>query len=423
MIRTVPLGIILLLLLLAPLVGEESALDKARAAFDKAKDARAAAETEMQATYVALEQDFDLVRSERWPELSAPLLTAVSAAIEKKEEAPAIEKAFVETGLLSRIGAGRVATSVAKRIAAAEEPPDPKALLDAALGAVFPEETFDRCWDSAFQDLPVVESWRKVNADLEQAKVIFEREKAAAEVDPSLPPGMVLVPKGKFTAGPWTGWEIDLKKNKAQSRRVDAFYIDVHEVTNGQYREYLLKLEADRVDKCIGVDMQKGKDGAIIIDDGRENHPVRGVTFEAVRAYAESIGKRLPEEMEWEKAARGTDARMYPWGDEFAADATNWHGRGLGRPTAVGASPKDRSPYRVMDMAGNVSELTFTLAGGKPARGKLKLSDAVVYRGGNYNEGRESAATTYRWTIGAVSGKSDVVGFRCAMSERDWKRK
>jgi len=424
MMRTVPFGIVLALVLLAPLSAQDSALEKARAELASAKEAKDAVEAEMQASYAVLRQDFDLVRSEKWGEVSSAVTACVESAVSAKVEgdpAAALEKAISEVGLLSQVVSGRLARAVRDRMGAAKgDPPDPAALLALALAGVFPEETFDRCWDTAFLDLPVVDRWKKVHAAWEEAEAAFEKAKAEATSDPNL---MVLVPRGKFTAGPWTGWEIDLKKNRAQPKRVDAFFIDVHEVTNAAYREFVAGLRAERVDEFLATDLRKAKDGSIVVVEGRDDHPVRGVTFDAAREYAGSVGKRLPTEMEWEKAARGTDGRRYPWGGEFVDDATNWRGRGLGRPTAVGASPKDKSPYGVMDLAGNVSELTGTLAGGKTAKGKLKPTDAIVYRGGNYGEGKESATTTYRWTLSAVAGKNESVGFRCAVSQRDWKKR
>jgi formylglycine-generating enzyme required for sulfatase activity len=90
---------------------------------------------------------------------------------------------------------------------------------------------------------------------------------------------------------------------------------------------------------------------------GREKHPVTASTFWGAEAYAKWVGGHLPTDVEWEKAARGTDGRDYPWGNE-PPDGTycNYGPTGLGDAAPVGSFPKGASPYGVMDMAGNVYE-------------------------------------------------------------------
>ena len=91
--------------------------------------------------------------------------------------------------------------------------------------------------------------------------------------------------------------------------------------------------------------------------------------------------------------------------------------------SSVKGFPKDQSLYGVFDLAGNVSELTSTLEERRPYKGKLKATDSIIYRGGNYDEGETSATTTYRWILSAISGRSEQVGFRCVITEKAWKRK
>ncbi|MEO1620302.1 MAG: SUMF1/EgtB/PvdO family nonheme iron enzyme [Cyanobacteria bacterium J06632_3] len=101
--------------------------------------------------------------------------------------------------------------------------------------------------------------------------------------------------------------------------------------------------------------------------NGQGQHPVVLVSYEDALAYAEwrsqrdGVTYRLPTALEWEKAARGTDGRYFPWGSEWRNDATNWAKHGPRGTSAIATYPASRSPYDVEDMAGNVFEYTSTL--------------------------------------------------------------
>jgi formylglycine-generating enzyme required for sulfatase activity len=100
---------------------------------------------------------------------------------------------------------------------------------------------------------------------------------------------------------------------------------------------------------------------------GRENHPVHGISHDAMLAYCDWLSRetglryRLPTEAEWEKAARGSSGRAYPWGAQFDSRCANTREAGIGDTTPVGAFPAGVSPFGALDMAGNVEECTGSL--------------------------------------------------------------
>ena len=125
---------------------------------------------------------------------------------------------------------------------------------------------------------------------------------------------------------------------------LDAYWIDKTEVTNEQFGRF--------------VDATGYEAGPWWRDEaaGKANHPVVYVTWFDAKAYCEWAGRQLPTEAQWEKAARGTDGRMYPWGNE-APDASRCNfDLGVGGTTPVGSYPAGASPYGALDVAGNVWE-------------------------------------------------------------------
>jgi len=172
------------------------------------------------------------------------------------------------------------------------------------------------------------------------------------------------------------------------------FFIDVYEVTNAQYKQF---------------------DPSHDYPKGMDCYPVVNVTWEEAQAYADWIGKRLPTEAEWEKAARGCDGHLYPWGDTFDLLLCNTEESGNRRLTRVDQYPGGKSSFDVHDMFGNVLE--WTIDRYKPYDGSFYDSpdfqeNFVVLRGCPWiHQGEEATCATR--TYAPSVNKSNFIGFRC----------
>ncbi len=220
---------------------------------------------------------------------------------------------------------------------------------------------------------------------------------------------MVLVPAGEFLMGSEQG---DDDEQPVHRVFLDSFYLDLFEVTNGRFAKFVA---------AIGSEPPWGfadQETPVV----HAERPVRWVNWLEATGYCLWAGKRLPTEAEWEKAARGTDGRPYPWGSEPPTPAHAVFGLKEGaEPVApIGDRDKGASPYGVHDLAGNLYEWVSdwyddafyaqqsTINPHGPPDGTAK-----VQRGGSYINQPYRLRTTFR-TKGDPTEHDPNVGFRCA---------
>lgn len=261
---------------------------------------------------------------------------------------------------------------------------------------------------------------------------------------------MVLIPGGEFLMGsPDDGLSFDDERPQRKVY-VSAFLMDRHEITNARYKQFV---------DATGFQTPSHTTSQLTLWDhgtplpGSEQHPVVNVSWDAAVAYCRWQGKRLPTEAEWEKAARGTDGRRYPWGSDWdiakANSASYWAGRtiefqngeewkafwvtgegmrlsrqqGLNGEVLtlpIGTFPDGASPYGVLDMAGNASEwvqdwyepysyLNAPLSDPQGPHGQL----LKVVRGGSWLKPARNIRASDR-DYAFPADRASGIGFRCA---------
>ncbi len=232
------------------------------------------------------------------------------------------------------------------------------------------------------------------------------------------PSPVIEIEAGWFLMGsepmdPTAGLRLPYDNTESPRRRIwlDRYAIDREEVSVANYLQWLASqpdaraLDTSEIDSTVG------------------DRPMVGVTWHEADRYCRAMGKRLPTEAEWEKAARGVDGRLFPWGDDPPDDRRAVFGRsadGLSALAAVDALAEGRSPYGVLNMAGNAAEWVADWSGidwyvvmpernpPGPARGRYK-----VVRGGSW---RSEPVMLRAATRNAASPETrrDTIGFRCA---------
>ncbi len=216
---------------------------------------------------------------------------------------------------------------------------------------------------------------------------------------------MHLVPAGSFTMGTSDGPEDERPEHAVD---LPAYWMDTYPVTNAEYARFVA---------ATGHRPPLHWEGGEF-PPTQADHPVVNVTWHDARAYAAWAGKRLPTEAEWEKAARGTDRRLWPWGMRFVPGRCNTREAHRGGTTPVDAFvPQGNSPYGIADLAGNVWEWTADWY--RAYEGSNYQSDSFgqefkVLRGGSWRYAGQYARCTAR-SFDAPGFACDSYGFRCVI--------
>ena len=228
-----------------------------------------------------------------------------------------------------------------------------------------------------------------------------ETEGQPREEEQSGKDGMVSIPGGEFLMGCNEQVDSECEDNEKPQRQINlpAFKIDKTEVTVEAYR------------KCVDAKHctlpKTGGRGSCNWDmSEREKHPINCIDWNQAAAFCAWVGKRLPTDAEWEKAARGTDGRVYPSGNAWDITKANVYESydGYKDTAPVGSFPAGASPYGALDMAGNVWEWTADWE---------RNGETRSLRGGSWVDLPRRARTSRR--IGTLPiSRLDDVGFRCA---------
>ena len=254
---------------------------------------------------------------------------------------------------------------------------------------------------------------------------------------PTPPEGMVLIPAGEFLMG---SYDAESRDHEQPVRKVyvDAFYMDDTEVTNAQFKEFLIenpRWQKGQIDSRFARDDYLKLWSGNNYPSGKGNHPVVHVSWYAAMAYSEWAGKRLPAEAEWERAARGgLSGNKYPHGNTITPRDANYGGN-VKDTTAVGRYPANG--YGLYDMAGNVYEwcldeydrdFYFTFPRNGIARNPLSGANSIQWLLDNYTNTSGSRVmrggswrftdvyhvrVSHRSAYSPRNSSDSSVGFRC----------
>jgi len=245
---------------------------------------------------------------------------------------------------------------------------------------------------------------------------------------------LVHIPAGEFTMGSNESDPYFWGSEAPQHAIIlDEFWIYKTEVTNGMYTRCAEEKACPRPAQVHSVISEE-----YYWNPTYSNYPVIYVTYVDAVSYCKWVGGRLPTEAEWEKAARGTDGRLFPWGDDgLSGDRANFCDNSCSRgailevdvddgypgPAPVGSFPAGASPYGVLDMAGNVWEWVFDWFNAayynvSPMQNPLGPVSGItrVIRGGGWVNSNSEVRTVVRTSLTPMKSL-DVLGFRCVVDE------
>ncbi len=262
---------------------------------------------------------------------------------------------------------------------------------------------------------PVSETVRLKISDQKSFNFTLQKGSALTKINPKDGAEMILIPAGEFLMGSTDDDKDALDDEKPQHKvYLDAYYIYKTEVTVAQYRKFCIA-----TNRKMPIEPEWG---------WQDTHPIVNVSWIDAKAYADWAGVFLTTEAQWEKVARGSDSRIYPWGNEWdKSKCANWDNSGKGNTTSgthlVGSFPTGATQYGVMDMAGNVWELCadwysadyYKNASAKNPSGPVTGSDRVLRGGSWYGDYGYNNRGAYRGIHGPY-GYDSYVGFRCAIS-------
>lgn len=254
---------------------------------------------------------------------------------------------------------------------------------------------------------------------------------AAGDTRVRQPDGMlqVYIPAGKFLLGTspeqlelmlvqHPSWKRNLIAHEQPQQAVplEAFWLDQTEVTNAMYAQCVAGGACQAPARNSSATRE-----AYYGNPEYDDYPVIWVNWFQAQAYCTWAERRLPTEAEWEKAARGTDERRYPWGEKISCAQANYGGNCGGDTSPVGSYPEGASPYGALDMAGNVFEWVNSLYANYPytaGPGRENLTDLEnwrVLRGGSWLSDARGTRSAHR--SASHPGMAEPVrGFRCASS-------
>lgn len=218
------------------------------------------------------------------------------------------------------------------------------------------------------------------------------------------------IPAGEFLMGSNPIQPITSYPDESPEHQIDLeeFFISAKPITNAQYEKFVLSTGYKKPGHWIGG----------VVPSQKKEHPVTYIDWDDANAFANWCGASLPSEAQWEKSARGSDGRLFPWGDAEPTNEDANFGNLIGDTTEVGIHKSGASVYGVLDLAGNVWEWTSSIHREYPynsndGREDVNLWGARVVRGGNYLSAAKNIRCADRHSI-YPTARDIYIGFRVA---------